>query len=83
MATTKPQPKNKPIVKNISDLKNKLTTEKAMEFIQKEKIKKEKIALDIFNESRAKIEKMGCAIGVKISLDNENRVIPQIVIIAQ
>ncbi len=83
MATTKSQPKKKPIVKNIGDLKNKLTTEKAFEFIQKEKIKKENIALDIFNEARVKIEKMGCNIGVKVSLDDENRVVPQIVMIAR
>jgi hypothetical protein len=87
MSTTKKNQPAKPgatsAKSTVKKLSEKMTSEAAIKFLNAEKIKKEKIALTLYNETADKIKKMGCNIGVKLSLDGENKIIPQIVILSK
>lgn len=61
-------------VKNVSDLKNKMTAEKAMEFLKKAQEEKIASGFKIMDEAIKKLEGLGLAIAVKNGLNEANQI---------
>lgn len=61
-------------VKNVSDLKNKMTAEKAMEFLKKAQEEKIASGVKIMDEAIKKLDGLGLAIAVKNGLNESNQI---------
>lgn len=61
-------------VKNVSDLKNKMTAEKAMEFLKKAQEEKIAAGVKLMDEAIKKLEGLGLAIAVKNGINEQNQI---------
>jgi len=68
-------------IKTVTDLKSKLTAEKAMAFLKEENEKKVKDGVDLMNDTIKKLEGMGLSIAIKNGLNESNQITNQIQIV--
>ena len=61
-------------IKTVTDLKSKLTTEKAMAFLKEENEKKVKDGVDLMSETMKKLDSMGLSVAVKNGLNQSNQI---------
>jgi len=61
-------------IKSVTDLKNKMTAEKAMEFLKKAQEEKIASGVKIMDEAIKKLDGLGLAIAVKNGLNESNQI---------
>lgn len=61
-------------IKTVTDLKSKLTAEKAMAFLKEENEKKVKDGVDLMSETMKKLDSMGLSVAVKNGLNQSNQI---------
>ena len=61
-------------IKTVTDLKSKLTTEKAMAFLKEANEKKVKDGVDLMSETMKKLDSMGLSVAVKNGLNQSNQI---------